>query len=117
MEKTVRDGCSVIMRQHARTTHPECIRQNGNRDCRSNDNDRTPEPVTLYPAETLARSWTIGIRSVCKVSEHHRERDERHQRSDAAASLDDFELLGVERVQRFQLDDVALAQHGNAEKT
>src|SRR5205823_5429423 len=49
----------------------------------------------------------------CEVSEDDCQRDERHQRTNAAASLYDFQLLRLMRAAWHQLDDVALSQDRN----
>src|SRR5215218_6448396 len=105
MEKTVRDGRSIIMRQDTRSAYSECICQNGNRHCRSDNDDRTPEPVALQPGETTPGRRAIAVAVVTgrmrKVSKHDREREEGHKRSDTTASLDDFELPRFKRVKWF----------------
>src|SRR5215208_5905963 len=107
MEETVSDGCSVIMREDSCTAHSECICQNGNRDCRTDQDDRTPEPIALQPAKTFAGTWVIAVRRVRKVSKHDRKREQRHQRPDTAASLDNLQLLCIKRIEWFQLDNVS----------
>src|SRR3982751_1927445 len=98
MEETVCHGCTVIMRQHAGAAHSECIGQNGNRHGRHNDNECSPEPVILQPTETFSRTWRISGGRMTEICEDYCQRDESHERADAATSLDHFKLLGIERV-------------------
>src|ERR1043165_7712431 len=112
MKEAISYLCPIIMPEHARAADAQGIRQNRNRDRRSDDDNRAPETVALDPLQKAARFIIITARAR-HVGEDDRERQESHQRADAATGFDDFELLGLTRALRHQLDDVSLSEDRN----
>jgi hypothetical protein len=124
MKEAVGHFRTVVVREHARAADAQGVGENRNRDSRADENQRAPEAIALNSTQQSAAANTAATAPVSviilrtrEVCEDDRQRQQRHQRPDAAASFHHLKFLSLACAPRHQLDDVALPEHGNVKHT